>query len=300
MNARTPAPTVAPRTEPATPSPVDATAAPLLLRTDHDGAAGVTTLTLNRPAQFNLLSSAMLAALQDALDTIDADRSVRVVVLAASGRGFCAGHDLREIRALTQAPDGAAHADGDAEAEARVQALFTQCSRMMMTLARLAQPVVARVQGVAAAAGCQLVAACDLAIASSAASFATPGVNHGFFCSTPGVALGRTVAPKHALDMLIGGETLTAERAAAIGLVNRVVAPDALVAETTRWAARLAAQPPATVAQGKRLFHEQMALNVADAYALAGTGMACGFTSPEGREGVDAFLAKRPPAWTVK
>lgn len=286
MTARPPAPDMAPRSAVA-----DAAAAePLLLRTDHDGAPGVTTLTLNRPAQFNLLSSAMLAALQDALDAIDADRSVRVVVLAASGRGFCAGHDLREIRALTQQADG----------EAAVQALFTQCSRMMTTLARIAQPVVARVQGVAAAAGCQLVAACDLAIVSSAASFATPGVNHGFFCSTPGVALGRTVAPKHALEMLIGGETISAERAAEIGLVNRVVAPDALAAETTRWAARLAAQPPATVAQGKRLFHEQMALGVADAYALTGTGMACGFTSPEGREGMDAFLDKRPPAWAVK
>ena len=288
MNARIPSPGPGGTPRPAADPIAHPAVEPLLLRTDHDGAAGVTTLTLNRPAQFNLLSSAMLAALQDALDAIDADRSVRVVVLAASGRGFCAGHDLREIRGLTAQDNG----------EAAVQALFTQCNRMMMTLSRIAQPVIARVHGVAAAAGCQLVAACDLAIASSAASFATPGVNHGFFCSTPGVALGRTVARKHALEMLIGGDAITAQRAAEIGLVNRVVAPDVLNAETAHWAAQLAAKPAATVAQGKRLFHEQMNLDVAAAYALAGTGMACGFMAPDGQEGMDAFIAKRPPKWT--
>jgi enoyl-CoA hydratase/carnithine racemase len=289
------------------PIPAATASGPLLLRHDNDGAPGVTTLTLNRPAQFNLLSSAMLAALQDALDAIDADRSVRVVVLAASGRGFCAGHDLREIRGLTAQDggeaDGEAHADGCAEAEAhsreQIQALFTQCNRMMMTLSRIAQPVIARVHGVAAAAGCQLVAACDLAIASSPASFATPGVNHGFFCSTPGVALGRTVARKHALEMLLGGDAITAQRAAEIGLVNRVVAPDALDAETTRWAVQLAAKPALTVAQGKRLFHAQIDMDLAAAYQAAGTGMACGFMTPDAREGMDAFIDKRLPAWAA-
>jgi len=181
----------------------------LLLAEVSDG--GVMTLTLNRPGQFNALSGALIAELQSRLDAVAADRSVRVVILQANGRGFCAGHDLKEIRAMSEVAD--------------VESLFARCSRMMMTITKLPQPVIAKVHGLATAAGCQLVATCDLAVASTAATFATPGVNIGAFCSTPSVALGRAVGRKHAMEMLLTGEPITAERAREIGLVNRVVAP---------------------------------------------------------------------------
>lgn len=244
---------------------------------------GIARLTLDRPAQFNALSSALIAALQSALERIAADRSARVVVLAGRGRGFCAGHDLKEIRAM-----------GDV---AEVEELFAQCSRMMLTLARLPQPVIARVHGLATAAGCQLVAACDLAIASTAASFATPGVNIGAFCSTPGVALGRAVGRKHAMEMLLTGTPIDAARAEAIGLVNRVVAPEALDAEVDALAALVASKSSTAIAGGKRLFHEQLERPVEEAYAMASHAIACDFFSDDGREGVDAFLGKRPPRW---
>jgi len=244
---------------------------------------GVATLTLNRPAQFNALSAALIADLQAALDRIAADRGVRVVVLAANGRGFCAGHDLKEIRAMGGVPE--------------VEALFAQCSRMMMSLTALPQPVIAKVHGIATAAGCQLVASCDLAVASSAATFATPGVNIGAFCATPSVALGRAVARKQAMEMLLTGGPIDAGRAYEIGLVNRVVAPEALDAAVDELAGVLASKSSLALASGKRVFYQQLELAVPDAYAMAGHAIACDFFSEDGREGVDAFLEKRAPRW---
>ena len=246
-------------------------------------ADGIATLTLNRPGQFNALSTGLIADLQTALDRLGADPGVRVVVLAAHGRGFCSGHDLKEIRSLGALDD--------------VEALFANCSRMMMTLARLPQPVIAKVHGMATAAGCQLVATCDLAIASTAATFATPGVNIGAFCSTPAVALGRTVSRKHAMEMLLTGASITAERAAAIGLVNRVVAPEGLDAEVSALATLIASKSASAIAGGKQLFYRQLEMPLGEAYSAAGHAIACDFFTDDGREGVDAFLGKRPPRW---
>ena len=244
---------------------------------------GVATLTLNRPAQFNALSAALIAELQAALDHIAADRDVRVVVLAAGGRGFCAGHDLKEIRAMGDVPE--------------VEALFAKCSRMMMSLAALPQPVIAKVHGIATAAGCQLVASCDLAVASTEARFATPGVNIGAFCATPSVALGRVVSRKHAMEMLLTGGFVDAQRAYEIGLVNRVVGADALDAAVNELAGLIASKSSLAIASGKRVFYQQLDLPVADAYTMAGHAIACDFFSEDGREGVDAFLQKRTPRW---
>ena len=246
---------------------------------------GIATLTLNRPAQFNALSSALIAELQAALDRVAGDPDVRVVVLAARGRGFCAGHDLKEIRAM-----------GDVAA---VEALFAQCSRMMTTLTQLPQPVIAKVHGLATAAGCQLVASCDLAVASSTATFATPGVNIGAFCSTPGVALGRAVGRKAAMEMLLTGDPIGAERAREIGLLNRVVAPEALDAEVEALARLLATKSPAAIATGKAVFYRQLEMPLGDAYTFAGKAIACDFVGEDGQEGVDAFLGKRPPRWRI-
>ena len=248
-----------------------------------DAANGVATVTLNRPGQFNALSGALIDDLQSALDRIAADPAVRVVVLAANGRGFCAGHDLKEIRAM-----------GDV---AEVESLFARCSRMMMTLTALPQPIIAKVHGLATAAGCQLVATCDLAVASTAATFATPGVNIGAFCATPSVALGRTVSRKHAMEMLVTGEPIGAERACDIGLVNRIVAPDALDAEVLALATLIASKSAAAIASGKRVFYRQLEMPLGDAYAVAGHAIACDFFTDDGNEGVDAFLGKRPPQW---
>ncbi len=251
---------------------------PLLLREDR---GGIVTLTLNRPQQMNLLTSGMLAALQSAFDAIAQDPSARVVVLAATGKGFCAGHDLKEIKALKEAP--------------KIEALFSQCSRMMATIPTLPQPVIARVQGAAAAAGCQLVAQCDLAMASDRAKFVTSGVTWGFFCSTPGVAVGRNLQRKHAMEMLLTGDAITAQQALQWGLVNHVVPADQLEAATDAFAAKLAAKPPATVAAGKAGFYRQMDLGLEKAYELAGKVIAESFAHEEGREGMDAFIEKRPP-----
>ncbi len=253
---------------------------PLLLREDRDGIA---TLTLNRPAQMNLLTLGMLGALQAAFDAIANDTSVRVVVLAAAGKGFCAGHDLKEIQSLAT-PD-------------RIAGLFEACNGMMLSIQRLPQPVIARVQGTAAAAGCQLVAQCDLAVASDAARFTTPGVNWGFFCSTPGVPIGRNMLRKHALEMLLTGDLLDAAKALDWGLVNKVVPAAGLDAAVADLAGRIAAKPPATIAAGKIAFYKQMDLGVAQAYELAGGVIAASFSHAEGREGMDAFIAKRPPNW---
>jgi enoyl-CoA hydratase/carnithine racemase len=253
---------------------------PLLL---VDIQGGIATLTLNRPNQFNALSGALIEELQTAFDRVATDRAVHVVVLAARGRGFCSGHDLRELRAMADV-----HA---------VEALFARCSRMMATIARLPQAVIARVHGLATAAGCQLVAACDLAVASTNASFATPGVNIGAFCSTPGVALGRAVARKHAMEMLLTGSAVDAVRAFEIGLVNRVVAPDALDAEVASLAALIASKSSAAIAGGKSVFYRQLEMPLDAAYEVAGRAIAGDFFSDDGREGVDAFLGKRAPRW---
>jgi enoyl-CoA hydratase/carnithine racemase len=250
----------------------------MLLREDGEG---ICTLTMNRPGQMNLLRTEMLQALQEAFDAIADDRRVRVVVLAANGRAFSAGHDIKEIQALKDEP--------------RIAGLFAQCSRMMQTITALPQPVIARVQGVAAAAGCQLVAQCDLAVAADTAKFTTPGVTWGFFCSTPGVALGRNVSRKRALEMLLTGEQIDARTALEWGLVNRVVQAAALAAETEKLARMIAQKPPVQTAAGKRAFYQHMDLGAAKAYELASGVISASFAHEEGRAGMDAFLAKRPP-----
>jgi enoyl-CoA hydratase/carnithine racemase len=229
----------------------------------------------------NLLTSEMLFALQSSFDEISKNNNIRVVILAGAGKGFCAGHDLKEIRALGELP--------------KIEALFNQCSRMMQTIPLLPQPVIAKVQGAAAAAGCQLVAQCDLAVASEAAKFVTSGVTWGFFCSTPGVAVGRNLQRKHAMEMLLTGEPIGAARALEWGLVNKVVPPAELDDAVLALARTLAAKPPATVAAGKRAFYQQMNLGLEQAYALASGVIAASFAHAEGRAGMDAFIEKRPP-----
>jgi enoyl-CoA hydratase/carnithine racemase len=251
---------------------------PLLLRDDRDG---IRTLTLNRPAQFNALSEALIDELGAALEATARDPDVRVVVIAGAGRAFCAGHDLRELRAR---PDAAWY-----------RALFARCAGLMQALPRLPQPVIARVHGVATAAGCQLVASCDLALASSEARFATSGINLGLFCATPAVAVTRNLARKHAFELLFGGEFVTAEHAAALGLVNRVVAPEALDGAVAALARELAAKPREAVRAGKALFYRQLARPLAEAYLDAGAVMADNLLDADAVEGIDAFLEKRPP-----
>jgi len=251
---------------------------PILLREQREG---ICTLTMNRPQQMNLLTAEMLSALQSAFNEIASDQKVRVVILAGAGKGFCAGHDLKEIRALKEQP--------------KIAALFGQCSRVMQAIGALPQPVIARVQGAAAAAGCQLVAQCDLAVASEAAKFTTPGVTWGFFCSTPGVAVGRNLQRKHAMELLLTGEVIDARKALEWGLVNRVVQADALEAATRERAKKIADKPPATVTAGKRAFYQQMDLGLREAYALASGVIAASFAHEEGRQGMDAFIEKRPP-----
>jgi enoyl-CoA hydratase/carnithine racemase len=251
---------------------------PILLRED---SAGICTLTMNRPQQMNLLTSEMLAALQSAFDSLKNDKATRVVVLAAAGKGFSAGHDLKEIRALKELP--------------KIEALFGQCSRMMQSITALPQPVIARVQGVAAAAGCQLVAQCDLAVASEAATFTTPGVTWGFFCSTPGVAVGRNLLRKRAMELLLTGDLIDARKALEWGLVNRVVPSKDLEGAALELGRKIAEKPPATLAAGKRAFYQQMDLGIGKAYDLASQVIASSFAHEEGRAGMDAFIEKRPP-----
>jgi enoyl-CoA hydratase/carnithine racemase len=253
----------------------------ILLRHDRDG---VVTLTLNRPAQFNLLSEAMLAALQGALDDIAADEDVRCVVIGATGRAFCAGHDLKQMRS---------HAD-----QAYHEELFATCSCVMQSIVRLPVPVVAKVHGIATAAGCQLVATCDLAVAAESATFAVSGINVGLFCSTPAVALSRNVPPKHAFDMLITGRFITAADALSNGLVSRVVPDrdlDDAVAALTR---EICSKSPVAVRTGKAMFARQRGMSLEDAYAYAGGVMAQNMMAQDVAEGIDAFMAKRKPDWT--
>ena len=246
-------------------------------------ARGVVTLTLNRPAAFNALSEGMLAALQAELDAVAADEAARVVVLAAAGKAFCAGHDLKQMRAEPSL--------------AYYEALFAQCTRVMLSLQALSVPVIARVQGLATAAGCQLVAMCDLAVASSAAKFAVSGVNLGLFCSTPSVALARNLPRKQAMEMLLTGDFIDANEARTRGLVNRVAEPDALDAEVESLVQRIVAKPRVAIAIGKAQFYRQLETGVAQAYAIAGEAMACNMMDEAALEGVQAFIDKRPPKW---
>jgi enoyl-CoA hydratase/carnithine racemase len=246
-------------------------------------AGGVVTLTLNRPAQFNALSEEMLAGLQDALDGVAADESVRCVVLAAAGRAFCAGHDLKQMRANPS--------------EAYYQALFARCSRVMQGIVSLPVPVIARVHGMATAAGCQLVATCDLAVAGESATFAVSGINVGLFCSTPAVALSRNVPPKRALDMLMTGRFIEADEALAIGLISRV-APDAGLDEAVGAVTdAICAKSAVAVRTGKAMFARQAGMPLADAYAYAGQVMAANMMAEDAGEGIDAFIAKRAAVW---
>jgi enoyl-CoA hydratase/carnithine racemase len=247
-------------------------------------ASGVVTLTLNRPQAFNALSEAMLEALQAALDAVAREDSARVVVLAAAGKAFCAGHDLKEMRARPSL--------------GYYQALFDRCTRLMLTVQRLPCPVIARVQGIATAAGCQLVAMCDLAVAASDARFAVSGVNLGLFCSTPSVALSRNLSRKAAFEMLVTGEFIDAMQARDKGLVNRVAPLDQLDAEVERLAASIVAKPRVAVTLGKQLFYRQIEQGMAAAYEDAGSTMACNMMDEAALEGVQAFIDKRPPDWS--
>ena len=253
---------------------------PVLLRRDEDGIAW---LTLNRPAQRNALSTALMTALQREIDAIAKDRKVRVVVIAGNGPGFCAGHDLREMRANP----GRQH----------YEALFAQCARLMISIVKLPQPVIARVHGIATAAGCQLVATCDLAVAASEARFAVNGINVGLFCSTPMVALTRAVGRKPAMEMLMTGDFVPAEQARAIGLVNRVVPADALDAEVSTLARQISGKLGLAVAIGKEAFYRQAELGLEAAYAYTAEVMTKNMLARDTEEGIDAFLEKRPPNW---
>lgn len=247
-----------------------------LLRHDHEG---VVTLTLNRPAQFNALSTELLDALQAELDKVGADGTARVVVIAGAGRAFCAGHDLKQMRV---------HHD-----KAYMQALFKQCGRVMTTLTELPQPTIARVHGIATAAGCQLVASCDLAVAADVAKFAVSGINVGLFCSTPAVALSRNLGRKQALEMLLTGEFIDALEAQRRGLVNRVCPADALDAEVKRLTDSIRAKSQTAIRMGKQLFYRQLEMGLAGAYQLAGETMACNMMTDDAVAGIDGFMNKK-------
>jgi enoyl-CoA hydratase/carnithine racemase len=253
----------------------------ILLRDDR--ADGLTTLTLNRPRQFNSLSEELLAALQTTLDAIAADEKVRVVVIAGAGKAFCAGHDLKEMRAN--------------HSKAYMQALFKQCAEVMLTITRMPHPVIARVHGIATAAGCQLVSMCDLAVAADVAKFAVSGINVGLFCSTPAVGLARNLGRKAALEMLLTGDFIDAMEARAKGLVNRVVPADALDAEIEALAGSILAKSAVAIRMGKGMFYQQLEMGLAEAYAYAGEVMACNMMSEDAGEGIDAFMQKRKPCY---
>jgi len=254
---------------------------PYLLRTDDEGVA---TLTLDRPQSRNSLSLGMLGALREALAALAGDAQARVVILAGSGPAFCAGHDLRELRERGYDPG-------------YIDALFRECAEVMLAMVRLPKPVIARVHGVATAAGAQLVASADLAFAAEDARFATPGVNIGLFCSTPMVALSRNVAPKHAMRMLLSGELIGAAEAVRIGLVNELAPPAELEARTLAFARKLAAKSPLTLALGKEAFYRQAELPLAEAYDYTRAVMARNLEALDAREGIAAFLDKRQPTW---
>ena len=244
---------------------------------------GIARLILNRPSQYNALSKQLLTELQNALDDIATNDDIRVVVLSANGKAFCAGHDLKEMRS---SEDREFH-----------QSLFRQCGRMMQTIAELPQPVIAQINGIATAAGCQLVAQCDLAVASDVSRFAVSGINVGLFCSTPAVPLSRNMHRKQAMQMLLTGDFIDAGTAREYGLVNKVTPVDELEAETQALAEKIAAKSPLAIKMGKRMFYQQLNMGLGDAYDFAGDTMACNMDSEDAREGIDAFIAKRKPVW---
>lgn len=253
---------------------------PPLLRHDK---AGVAILTLSRPGNFNALSEEMLAALTEELGRLANDGDVRCVVIAAEGRAFCAGHDLKQMRA---------HPD-----KAYYQELFTRCARVMQAVVELPVPVIARVQGIATAAGCQLVASCDLAVAARSARFAVSGINAGLFCSTPAVALSRNVARKRAMEMLLTGEFIDAETARDWGLINRVADDETLDDDVAELTASICAKSAVAVRTGKAMFQRQLQMPLKEAYAFAGEVMACNMMAEDAGEGIDAFIEKRAPQW---
>ncbi|MDO5647641.1 enoyl-CoA hydratase [Paracoccus sp. (in: a-proteobacteria)] len=257
-----------------------------LLLHETDGA--IARLVLNSPGNFNALSDAMIDALTAALTRIGGDDRIRVVVLSGAGRAFCAGHDLREMQAKRAAPDRGRAGFAD---------LFAKCAKMMQMIPALPQPVIAQVHGIATAAGCQLVASCDMAVAATGTRFGVNGVNIGLFCSTPMVALTRAIPPRAAFEMLTTGAFITAERAAELGLINRVSAPETLAADTTALAETIASKLPAAIRLGKRAFYDQLRLGLAGAYDHAGTAMCDNIMNPDTDEGITAFLEKRPPNW---
>lgn len=253
---------------------------PCLLREDNKGVA---TLTLNRPDTFNPLSEEMLAALQNQLDSIAANAAVRVVVLAANGKAFCAGHDLKEM---------CAHPDKN-----YYDNLFLQCSRMMVTINKMPQPVIAKVQGVATAAGCQLVGACDLAVAVDTARFATSGIRYGLFCSTPAVSVSRNLSRKQAMEILLTGEFISAAMAERQGLINRAVPDDKLDDTVKELTDAILAKSAVAVSMGKEMFYKQLEMSMEEAYAYAGEVMACNMMDDDAQEGFKAFIEKRTPVW---
>ena len=253
----------------------------LILRDENDG---ICTLTLNRPERRNPLSTQMLDAIQTSLDKIAKDKSIKVVILAAKGPVFCAGHDLKEMRANTNYDF--------------IHELFLQCSQMMLSLNRLPQPVIAKVHGVATAAGCQLVASCDIAIASEEARFGTPGVTNGLFCSTPGVAVSRAISRKHAMEMLLSGELFSAEDAYRFGLINKVVPEKQLNTVVQGYAESFASRSTLTLSMGKDAFYRQLDMELEDAYTYSSDVMAKNMMERDAKEGIDAFLQKRRPTWT--
>lgn len=273
-------PTASPDTAP-TSRLADNTDQPLVL-TEH--TEQVVTLTLNRPKQFNALSVDVLTALQTELDTIAADSSVRVVVIEANGKAFCAGHNLKEMRATP---------DRDFQ-----DALFHQCSQMMLTINRMPQVVIAKVQGIATAAGCQLVAACDLAVAADTAKFATSGINVGLFCSTPAVAVSRNLSRKKAFEMLITGEFIDAQTAMQQGLINRVAPTEQLDDTLQNLVDAIVSKSPVAVTTGKQMFYRQLDMSLPDAYDFAREVMVENMMAEDVAEGIDAFIEKRPAVWT--
>jgi enoyl-CoA hydratase/carnithine racemase len=248
----------------------------------HD-AAGITTLTLNRPKHYNALSEQLLAELQSALDAIAKDESVRVVVIAGSGPAFCAGHDLKQMRANPR--------------QEYYRKLFAQCSSVMLSITHIPQPVIARVHGIATAAGCQLVAQCDLALASDNATFAVSGINVGLFCSTPSVSLGRNLLRKQAMEMLLTGDFIDAQTAVQRGLINRAVPANQLDAAVNELAQKIVGKSSVAVTTGKRMFYKHLEMGLEGAYQYAAEEMACNMMAEDAGEGIDAFIGKRPPEW---
>ena len=271
-------------TAPTTSRSADTQAPELLLEYHSDSAV----LILNRPQTRNSLSEAMLTALSDALTEIAADTAVRAVVIAANGPAFCAGHDLKELTSRRSDPDGG---------RAYFRYMMSLCSKTMLQIVNLPRPVIAAVQGVATAAGCQLVASCDLAVASTAAKFATPGVDIGLFCSTPMVALSRNIARKHAMEMLLTGDLISADEAQRIGLLNRVVEPGTERDEALKLARQIASKSALTVKIGKEAFYRQLEMSLADAYRYASDVMVENMLARDAEEGIGAFIGKRAPSW---